>query len=137
MESSSRNQDAVAKTVTPPLAAEPFVLCAYLFGSIARGDAGPQSDVDIAVLTSNDLERGLLGPLTRLRMDLEDALGQRVDLVHLNQAPPDLVHRVLRDGHLLIDKEPNRRISFEVQARNEHWDLLPILNEYRRVQGNV
>lgn len=127
----------MAETITPLLAAEPFVLCAYLFGSVARGDAGPGSDVDIAVLTSKDLGPGLLDPLTRLKMDLEDALGQRVDLVHLSQAPPELVHRVLRDGHLLLDKEPNGRISFEVQARNEYWDLLPILNEYRRAQGNT
>ncbi|RLK51504.1 putative nucleotidyltransferase [Alkalispirillum mobile] len=136
MESSTRNRNALVKAVTPLLAAEPLVVCAYLFGSVARGDAGPRSDVDIAVLTSNDVKPGLLSPLTRLKLDLEDALGQRVDLIHLNHAPPDLVHRVLRDGLLLIDKEPNRRISFEVQARNEYWDLLPILKEYRRAQGN-
>ena len=46
--------------------------------------------------------------------------------------PADLIHRVLRDGVLLVDRNPNRRIAFEVRARNDYFDLLPYLTEYRR-----
>ncbi len=56
-------------------------------------------------------------------------------LVVLNRAPPDLVHRVLRDGKLVLDRSPSKRIRFEVKARNEFFDLLPILRQYRRVPG--
>lgn len=136
MELPTHDPHGLANQLTPLLTDEPAVIYAYLFGSVARGDAGPRSDVDIAVLTPDEIEPGLLKPLTRLKLNLEDALGRRVDLVHLNQVPPDLVHRVLRDGLLLIDKAPNRRVAFEVQSRNEYWDLLPILNEYRGARGN-
>jgi uncharacterized protein len=49
-----------------------------LFGSVARGEAGPKSDVDILI----DLESGrsLLDQIG-LGQDLEDLLGVKVDVV--------------------------------------------------------
>jgi uncharacterized protein len=111
---------------------QPGIACAYLFGSVARGAASSTSDIDLAVLLEQPTADTLRGPLARLRLDLEDALGRPVDLVALETAPPDLIHRVLRDGVLLVDQNPNRRIAFEVRARNDYFDLLPYLTEYRR-----
>lgn len=109
------------------------VVCAYLFGSFARAEESAGSDVDLAVLFAAQppatLEDGLgLG----LAGAIEDAIGRPVDLVVLNGAPVDLVHRVLRDGILLWDADPSARIRFEVAARNAYFDLLPILRRYRR-----
>ena len=111
---------------------QPGIACAYLFGSVARGEASASSDVDLAVLLEQPAADTLRGPLARLRLDLEDTLGRPVDLVAMETAPPDLIHRVLRDGVLLVDRNPNQRIAFEVRARNEYFDLLPYLAEYRR-----
>ena len=118
------------------LQSNPLVVCGYLFGSHARHEAHRDSDVDIAVLTEHEPGGRLLNPLARLRLELEAELRRPVDLIHLNHAPPDLVHRILRDGQLLCDKAPNTRIAFEVRARNEYWDLLPYLTEYRQAQGD-
>ena len=109
------------------------VVCAYLFGSLARGEGGAESDADVAVLLAAapppTLEEGLgLGLAGRL----EEAIGRPVDLVVLNSAPVDLVHRALRDGVLLLDTSPSARIRFEVAARNAYFDLLPTLRRYRR-----
>ena len=111
---------------------QPDIACAYLFGSVARGEASSTSDVDLAVLSGQPTANTLRGPLAHLRLDLEDALGRSVDLVALETAPPDLIHRVLRDGVLLVDRSPDKRIAFEVRARNDYFDLLPYLTEYRR-----
>ena len=112
--------------------ADDRLLAAYLFGSVARGTDTSNSDVDVGVL----LRTAPSGALNDLRFDLEGdlerALGRRTQIVILNNAPPDLVHRVLRDGRLLLDRDPAARIRFEVRARNEYFDLLPILNRYRR-----
>ena len=51
----------------------------------------------------------------------------------MNSAPADLRARVLRDGVLLVDRDPSLRIRFEVRTRNEWFDLQPILREYRRM----
>jgi predicted nucleotidyltransferase len=110
------------------------VIAAYLFGSRARGGARAGSDVDIAVLLDPPPAASLSGIPETLRGELGLAAEAEadVDLIVLNNAPPDLVHRVLRDGQLVIDRNRSRRIAFEVRARNEYFDLLPVLEEYRR-----
>jgi hypothetical protein len=49
-----------------------------VFGSVARGDEGPDSDVDLLVELPADAGLCALG---RLRRELEELLGTRVDLV--------------------------------------------------------
>lgn len=128
----NRHKDNVIRRLGDLLHQESGVVCAYLFGSTARGEDTAGSDLDLALLTRAPCPTTLLNPLSRLQMRLEDALRGPVDLVDLRTAPPDLVHRILRDGILVVDRAPNERIAFEVQARNDYFDLLPHLQEYRR-----
>ena len=115
---------------------EQGVAAVYLFGSVARGESHAGSDLDVAVLLEPAPERGAYESLRLdLRVELESELGQEIDFVVLNHAPPDLVHRVLRDAVLVIEPDPSARVRFEVRARNEYWDLEPYLDEYRRSPG--
>lgn len=107
------------------------IAAAWLFGSMARGTAGPESDVDVGVLYDQDPPRTLAGLGLDLEGDLEAAVGLPVQLVALNRAPVDLIIRVLRDGKLLVDRDRSRRIQFEVRSRNAYWDLEPYLRLYR------
>ncbi|MSR15320.1 MAG: nucleotidyltransferase domain-containing protein [Gammaproteobacteria bacterium] len=107
------------------------IVCAYLYGSRARGDARPTSDVDVAILLNLPPPATLDGLRFDIASILEDTLGKPVDLLVLNTAPVDLVHRVLRDGILVHDRDCAARIRFEVKARNEYFDLLPVLERYR------
>jgi hypothetical protein len=107
-------------------------LAVYLFGSVARGTSRPDSDVDVGVLFAVEPPRTLASPRFALEGELERALGSPVQVVVLNRAPADLVHRVLRDGRLVLDLDPAARIRFEVQRRNEYFDLAPVRRLYRR-----
>ena len=107
------------------------VTAVYLFGSAARGDARPESDVDVAVLFDAHQPSTLDAPRFVVEGDLERVLGRPVDLVALNDAPVDLRIRVLREGRLLLDRRPAARIAFEVRTRNEAFDLEPVLAQYR------
>ena len=106
-------------------------IAVYLFGSEARGTAGADSDVDVAILFGRRPAATLEGQPYGLAADLASALGRRVDVVVLDTAPPDLIHRVLRDGIVLLDRERSKRIAFEVAARNAYFDLKPFLDRYR------
>jgi hypothetical protein len=107
------------------------VLAAYLFGSRARGTAGDGSDVDVAVLVRGEPAATLDGLGMDILVNLERDLDCRVDLVVLNRCPWDLVHRVLRDGRLVLERDRSARIQFEVRARNQYFDTQPILQRYR------
>jgi predicted nucleotidyltransferase len=125
--------EAKLREILTARAAADGIAAAYLFGSVARGTARPDSDVDVGVLYSADPPRTLAGLAFGLEGDLESALGLPVQLVVLNHAPVDLIVRVLRDGKLLVDRDRSRRIEFEVHSRNEFWDLEPYLRLYRRL----
>jgi hypothetical protein len=66
-----------------------------VFGSVARGDASPDSDIDFLV----DLEPGRsLFDLGGLLMDLQDLLGRPVDVVTENGLKDRIRDRVLSEA---------------------------------------
>ena len=115
-------------------AQEPALVVAYLFGSQARGEAGPLSDVDVAVLT----EDGLSAEETlALRLRLGEAIGgalriERVDVVALQDASYLLQHRVLRDGQLLFCRDEAERQRYEQQALRNYLDFRSFEERYLR-----
>lgn len=66
-----------------------------LFGSTARGEDGPDSDIDL--LVHLDRPTGLIG-LARLQHELEEILGAPVDLVPDDSLKPDVRAAVDRDA---------------------------------------
>lgn len=63
-----------------------------VFGSLAEGEDGPESDVDL--VASFDEPIGLTG-LSRLEAALEDLLGTEVDLIPESSIRPGIRDRVL------------------------------------------
>lgn len=110
------------------------VAAAWLYGSFARGDARAGSDVDVAVLFRRTPAATFDALPLRFEGEIERLLRRTTQVVAMNRAPADLRIRVLRDGVLLLDRDPSLRIRFEVRTRNEWFDLQPILGEYRRVE---
>ena len=113
---------------------EPDVVAAYLFGSQARGDAGPLSDVDLAVWLGDDPEPGRrLSRQLALSAQAASLLGtDEVELVVLNGAPPLLAQRVIRDGELLAERSAPTRVRLETEAIIRYLDTIPLREELRR-----
>jgi len=126
------DREGIERLIRERLVDEPSVVAAWLFGSVARGTATPRSDVDVAILSRS--VRSTV-ELLDLQVNLTSTVGAEVQIVELETAPTDLVHRVLRDGRLLVDRDKTERIRFEVDARNRYFDMKPILLEYRRQRG--
>ena len=97
--------DQLAAALTAALVGSRGVASAYLFGSMATGRAHRESDVDVGVL----LDR-LVHPRpadrfeARLRLAalLQSATGRDIDLVVLNDAPPQLGRHILTRGARLL-----------------------------------
>jgi len=66
-----------------------------LFGSVARGDDGPNSDIDLLVDIAPDVGLFALG---RMRSEAERILGVSVDIVPANSLKPDVADRVLAEA---------------------------------------
>lgn len=73
------------------------VLRLQLFGSVARGDARPDSDVDLLVDLDPARRISLLG-YAHLVGELEDMLGRRVDLVESHLVRPEFRDEVLAEA---------------------------------------
>jgi predicted nucleotidyltransferase len=123
------------QVITDYYAGKPGVVAVYLFGSFGRGTARDDSDVDVGVLYESSRPAQLMAQPFGDEAALSERLARSVQVVEMNRAPPDLVHRIMRDGILLIEANKSRRIAFEVQARNAYFDLLPVLREYRQPRG--
>ena len=114
------------------LAAREEVIWAYLFGSRARGLAGPGSDWDVAVWFARMEAFARLTSRLDLQSHLADILGAPVDLVDLNEASPLLCHEVLRGRIVLVDKDPVARAIWELKATGEYLDWLPYHRRYAK-----
>lgn len=105
------------------------ILEAYLFGSAAKGAAQPHSDLDIAVYVSDERPApSPFGYAADLAAALMTSLGaQRVDVVLLNEAPPLLHHRVLRDGIRILARDLRATTTREGRALSRYCDYVPQL----------
>lgn len=102
---------------------EDSVVLAYLFGSIARGEANCLSDIDIAVFFDKNLTKKEAFDLQlRLIVDLGDLLKtNNVDLVILNDSPLLLTFNIILDG-IILKSEERERVHFETRIMSRYYD---------------
>ena len=99
------------------------VRLAVLFGSLARGEGGESSDVDLLVRFRGES----LAARARLLELLEQAAGRPVQIVTLAEAEasPLLLADAVRDGRVLVDRDSDwkqlerRRPAIELDAARE------------------
>lgn len=100
------------------------VTFAYLFGSQARGETGPRSDLDIAVYLNEGLEKSDRFDLRlRLISDLSVVFQtDRLDLILLRDLPLSFQFRVVKEGKLIYCKDELQRIRFEFRVMSHCFD---------------
>ena len=103
------------------VASLPEVKLAVLFGSTARGQAGPRSDVDLGVL----LEPDTPDVRSRVESELWRATDRTLDLIFLDKAPPLLRFEIARDGVLLHQEQDHLWTDFKTRAMLDWWDWAP------------
>lgn len=93
---------APEQLVADRLRSFPEVDRVVLFGSRARGDAAPRSDIDLAVVCPradpqrwSDIVEAAEGSPTLLQ----------IDLVRLETAPAELREQIVREGRILYERD--------------------------------
>ena len=85
---------AEVKRAAVPILLNYGVQRAGLFGSVVRGALGPESDIDLLV----EMPQGAsLLDLAGLGLDLEQALGRKVDILTYRSLHPRLRDRILAE----------------------------------------
>ncbi len=113
------------------LAADLRIAYAIAFGSVARGRAGPHSDLDVAIGLVGDATLDLLA-LGALSGRLTEVAGRPVDLVLLGEASPSLAYRVFRDGRALVVRDPEALARRKARAILEYLDFQPFEELFTR-----
>jgi uncharacterized protein len=94
---------------------------AFVFGSRARGDQRPGSDLDVAAWWAASPPQSY-----------DVLLPEGVDLLVLNEAPLELAGRVAMEGTLLFDDDPTQRVRWLATTRKIYADELPRLQRSHR-----
>jgi len=89
----------------------------YLFGSAARDQLRPDSDIDIAFLASFSPEPA---EVFEVAQDLAIRLGRDVDLVDLRRASTVLQAQVVGNGRRLCTEDESAADTFEMLALSDY-----------------
>lgn len=119
------------KKVVEYLSREGPVIAVYLFGSMAKGNATVKSDIDLGILLKEDFD--FLADFDyklRLMGKLRDITGKTVDIVFINRADPILQYQIRKYGKIIFESDRTRRIEYEVRARKNYFDFLPMHKKY-------
>src|SRR3989304_5931834 len=83
-------------------ASRPEVKRAIVFGSRARGDGEPRSDIDLAIEAPQASDKQWLDLWYRLRDESDSLL--IVDVLRMEEAPQALRQRILTEGKVLYER---------------------------------
>lgn len=115
----------------------PIIGIAYLYGSYISGAFHKKSDIDIALVLKNFLEkRQLLKIEMTLAAKLDKEFKCCFDVRSINRAPLRVKGEIITKGKLIYCSDEDFRISFETFIRTRYFDFLPALCSMRKVYFN-
>ena len=107
---------------------------AYLYGSYAKGTPNENSDVDIAlVVTENMSQNKMLKMEMKIGALLDKKFKTCFDIRCINDAPLRVKGEIITSGQLLYCSDEHFRITFETYVRDRYFDFLPALRMMRKV----
>jgi predicted nucleotidyltransferase len=100
------------------------VKLAYLFGSVAKQNAGKLSDLDLAIFLEESLDKMERFDLQlKLISDLEDILKtDRLDLVIMNDSPISLNFEIIKANYPLFIRNDNFKVDLEQYIMSRYLD---------------
>ncbi|MCF2138037.1 MAG: nucleotidyltransferase domain-containing protein [Candidatus Thorarchaeota archaeon] len=105
---------------------DPNVIAVFLFGSVAKGEAKPLSDTDIAViLDKTDSES---------EADIGSLYSDRIDLVLFHRLPLHIQFNVLKEGIEIFNKNETHLLEIKKKVLRNYLEISWL---YRRISEGV
>ena len=92
---------SIKKQIVPILKRQGVIKAAF-FGSVARGSMRKKSDVDLLINLRKDKS---LFDFVGLKIELEEKLGRKVDLVEYSAIRPSLKDAILSEQKVIYEKQ--------------------------------
>lgn len=101
------------------------IVAAYLFGSTAKGETFPSSDIDIALFLRNSDKKNWVALKLSLYADLCRKLKRNdIDLILLNLSGNLILNdEIVRHGKVLYTTDDNAREEFELNVLHRSTDF--------------
>lgn len=103
------------------------IIMAYLYGSFVK--EGAFSDIDLALYSQMTIAKPLEFEFM-IESELERIIKFPMDVRIINGAPLSFCHRVIYEGSLIIDKDPNHRADFEGKILKKYFDFAVFHQRY-------
>lgn len=121
--------DELVSQLASALAPLAEVRVAWVFGSRVRGAARPDSDLDLAVAFPRTLDAaGRFQARLQIVAAVTDALGalgERADVVDIDESDAAVAFAALSEGHLVLERSEDERVEAAVRIMRRNSDDLP------------
>lgn len=107
----------------------PEIRVALLFGSLAKGKARPESDVDIAVSKGRPLDKE---ERKAIIIALAEITGRPIDLIDLEDARGLILKKSLTEGIPLIPSDPATLEKLLKRMVYDEEDFAPLINHLKK-----
>ena len=101
------------------------VLALILFGSAARGQQRPFSDIDLCIVTAGDIPENE-------RLDLKGYGSQKIEIHLLDELPLAIRFRVIREGKLIFCKDGLAFHRIVADTIREYLDSASLIHMHSR-----
>ena len=122
-----KKKDEVIDIISSCLQQYGEIFAAYIFGSFISDKSF--ADIDLGILIQREPDK-LLEYEMGLEIKLDKLVKFEIDVRVLNNAPLSFVQNVLRQGHLIVDINPNRRADFENNVLKKYFDFSRFRRQY-------
>ena len=110
------------------------VLLCYLYGSYVSGNRSEFSDIDLGILLDSTLKKHYLYQVD-LSLEIEKEFGNKIeiDLCILNDATPQFLYNVIKNGNLIHSKNETLQHEFEIRVLYDYLEIKPLLDMYDKM----
>lgn len=112
------NQEDIKK-INDVLKQADGVDAAFIYGSVASGEAKESSDIDIAYFCSESKKVSKQDIIEELLTKVKND----IDVLNLNDSNPTLAVQVLKNNIELFNKKPKNFEKWRIATLNKYWDL--------------